>query len=176
MHPPDHTDGDATEKPNELVRDREMSELSNMMEREFKEPSSSEKVNEDDVVMIEDQGVAEGDIPTLDTMSNVEWPNPKMYITCILKDGSSNKVTVFSRQPKISRKWGGWLNVQQYGSEVPGSVNLEDVVGWREIQEPERLDFLSAAEEMSQEVLDAKEREIYNLIENDVFEVVEDKG
>jgi len=50
------------------------------------------------------------------------------------------------------------------------------VTGWRELDQPERAVFLSSIEEMSQEAVDAKEQEMQNLIDNDVFETVEDVG
>ena len=83
------------------------------------------------------------------------------------------KVHVLSRQPKHTSKFRSWLNVRKEGDEKPFSVNWDDVVDWEVLPEPEQLVLFSASEEMSQRVIDAKEKEVENLRDNDVFESVE---
>ena len=53
------------------------------------------------------------------------------------------------------------------GEEEPSSVNWDKVTGWKEFLEPEQTIFLTVSDEPSQEVVDAKEEEIGNVIEND---------
>ena len=92
-------------------------------------------------------------------------------------DGNSVQAKVLSLQPKRNGKNGNWLNVHVSGEDTPTSVNWDDVVEWREIADTEQLVvLLTRDEELSQEVVDAKEKEIVNLIENDVFEEVDDVG
>ena len=81
---------------------------------------------------------------------------------------------VLSQQPKRIGKWGDWLNVQVDGDEKPSSLNLKNVVTWKKLPTPEKVVLLSSAENMSQEVLNAKFKEIGNLMENNVFDVVPD--
>ena len=84
---------------------------------------------------------------------------------------------VLSVQPKRNGKNGNWLNIHVDGEESPSSVNWDDVIEWREIADTEVLVvMLTRDEELSQEVVDAKEKEVVNLIENDVFQEVKDVG
>ena len=54
-------------------------------------------------------------------------------------------------------------------------MNWDEVTDWKEVADDEQLlVMLTEDDELSQEVVDAKEKEILNLIENDVFEDVED--
>ena len=55
------------------------------------------------------------------------------------------------------------------------SINWDEVLWLREI-ESEHILMLSTVKENSQEVLDAKERELNNLKENNVFNLVGDHG
>ena len=113
-------------------------------------------------------------------MSNVDRPKPNMCIRCILKNGTSIRATVLSqrRQPNRKSKFKDWLNVLEEGKTKPISVKWADVIGWRELPENyhEKEIFLSAAEEMEQTVMDAKEREYRNLVDNQTFESVVDTG
>ena len=92
-------------------------------------------------------------------------------------DGNSVQAKELSVQPKRNGKNGNWLNVHVDGEESPSSVNWDDVTEWREIADTEALVvMLTRDEELSQEVVDAMEKEVVNLIENDVFEEVKDVG
>lgn len=63
------------------------------------------------------------------------------------------------------------------GAERPCSINWDDVTEWREVKKTEeQVMFLTGDDELRQEVVDAKEKEVVNLIENDVFEEVKDIG
>ena len=99
-----------------------------------------------------------------------------MFIRYTLTDGSSKNATVLSQQPKRNSKWSNWLNVSVEGSSKASSLNWDDVETWEILSEPEVAVFLTEIEEKSQDVIDAKEKEINNLIENDVFETVTDEG
>ena len=116
--------------------------------------------------------MADGSMP-LDVNNR---PKAKMYIRYALKDGSSGKGKVLSRQPKKNGKWGHWLNIKPDESCNPISLNWKDVMDWQELEEPDKEVYFTASEEMTQEVVDAKDKELQNLMENGVFEAVEDVG
>ena len=61
------------------------------------------------------------------------------------------------------------------GASQNCSVNWDEVLWWREI-ESEQILMLSVIKQDSQEVLDAKERELSSLKESNVFNWVEDHG
>ena len=105
--------------------------------------------------------------------SNRTMPKTNTYVRYGLQDGRSYTARILSTQPKRSGKYGNWLNVQINGKENPSSVNWEEVKEWKQMPYEEKVIFLAEEEEMSQEVVNAKEREIQNLRDNDVFEVVE---
>ena len=53
-------------------------------------------------------------------------------------------------------------------------INWKDIVWWREVGETEQILTLTAIKEQGEDVIAAKEKEIQNLIDNDVFEWVKD--
>ena len=92
-------------------------------------------------------------------------------------DGKPVRAKVLSVQPKRQGKHGNWVNVHVSGEENPCSINWDDISEWREIEETEeQVMFLTGDDELRQDVVDAKEKEVVNLIENDVFEEVKDVG
>ena len=95
-----------------------------------------------------------------------------------LEDGTTEKANVLPAQPKQSAnaKWKGWVNVQIIGKEEPVAVDWSKVEWWREVGNTEQVLTLTAIQEYDAEVIEAKEKEIKNLKEHDVFEVVEDRG
>ena len=108
--------------------------------------------------------------------TNAARPAPNEYIQYSLQDGSNGRATVLSAQPKRSGKWGDWLNVYLDGASEPSSLNWRNVVAWKRLPSPETVVLLSSAGKLSQKVLDAKQKEIDNLKENNVFDVVADHG
>ncbi len=103
-------------------------------------------------------------------------PKTKTTVQYALKNGQITKSHVLSRQPKKDGKHKDWINVQIIGEENPSSVNWNDVVWWREVDDTEEVLVLSDIQEFDQDIIDAKERKLNNLIDNDVFEWVEDEG
>jgi hypothetical protein len=84
---------------------------------------------------------------------------------------------VLSVQPKRKGKNGNRVNIHVNGEERPCSINWDVVTEWREVEKTEaQVMFLTGDDELRQEVVDAKEKEVVNLIENDVFEEVKDIG
>ena len=135
-----------------------------------------------------DEGVTEDVVPSssaVDTRTpsqassmhdNQRRPSAHMYFQYTLKGGASGKATVLSRQPKKTGKSGNWLNVHVEGASEPSSLNWNDISMWKPLPIPEKVVLLSSIQEMSQEVVDAKCKEIRNLVENNVFDAVVDKG
>ena len=103
-------------------------------------------------------------------------PKANMYVSYKLNDGQRYTARILSKQPKRRGKHGDWINVKVDGEECPSSVNWDEVKDWEQLQDQEKIIFFAAEEEMGQEVVDAKEREIQNLRDNDVYEVVEFKN
>ena len=92
-------------------------------------------------------------------------------------DGKLVRAKVLSVQPKRKGKNRNRVNIHVNGAERPCSINWDDVTEWREVKETEeQVMFLTGDDELRQEVVDAKEKEVVNLIENDVFEEVKDIG
>ena len=98
-------------------------------------------------------------------------PRPNTCISFEL-DGKHSKAKVLSSQPKRSGVNKSWVNILIEGQEKPSSVNWDKVTKWKEIESKENVVYLSTAAEMEQAIVDAKEREIQKLKENDTFEEV----
>ena len=103
-------------------------------------------------------------------------PKRNTVIQYCLPDQSITKALVLSTQPKKQGKWKDWVNVKVIGKNEASSVNWKDVIWWREAHQPENVLVLTSIDHYSQEIVDAKEKEYRNLLEHDVFEVVEDDG
>ena len=103
-------------------------------------------------------------------------PNKNTIIQYCLPDQSITKARVLSKQPKKQGKWKDWVNVQVVGKDEASSVNWKDVVWWREASQAEDVLILTSIDHYSQEIVDAKDKEYMNLLEHDVFEVVNDDG
>ena len=106
----------------------------------------------------------------------MKFPKPNDYVKCTLASGENMSMKVLSQQPKRTGTNKHYVNVQVDGAEEPSSVKWTDVMAWETVEEPEHVVLFSATEEMRQAVIDAQEREMNNLRENDVFEWVEDCG
>ena len=55
------------------------------------------------------------------------------------------------------------------------SVDWNDVWSWKEVEKPENV-LVNEVDNWSQEVLDAKNRKVKNLVEHDVYDIVKDHG
>ena len=96
-----------------------------------------------------------------------------MYIKFrLIGQNEWTKARVLSKQPKITGKNKDWFNILQEGDEKPRSVDWKQVSYWEMVICPESVLLVTDQEQMSQEIVDAKEKEFKNIIENDVFERV----
>ena len=89
-----------------------------------------------------------------------EWQHPK----------------ILGVQPKQTEKYGKWVNVHVTGEEEPRSIDWSQVHNWRNVPYPENVVMMTQNKELAQEVVDAKEKEINILIENYVFEGVQNEN
>ena len=87
-------------------------------------------------------------------------------------NGEWQKGKILSYQPKQSGKYRNWINLKASEDTEPKCVNWDDVETWTHIDNEEEI-FLTTTQIKSQEVVDAKAREMKNMIDNDVFEEVE---
>ena len=101
-------------------------------------------------------------------------PKRNTIIQYCLPDQSITKARVLSTQPKKQGKWKDWANVRVVGKDEASSVNWKDIIWWREAHEAEDVLILTSIDHYSQEIVDAKDKEYKNLLEHDVFEVVND--
>lgn len=105
--------------------------------------------------------------------NNSEKPKRNTYVKFKLDNSDVwQEAKVLSRQPKQTGQYRDWLNVHVTGAELPMCVNWDDVESWSNLPCPENVVLMSCDEEMSQEVVDAKQVELTNLIDNHVFESV----
>ena len=79
---------------------------------------------------------------------------------------------VLSYQPKQTGQYRDWLNVLVDGQDAPICVNWDHVIAWSELPYPEHALILTKDQEVSQEVVDAKDVELGNMKRNDVFRAV----
>ena len=107
---------------------------------------------------------------------NAMKPTNGTTIQYALQDGTINKAHVLSSQLNQVGPGKDTVNVQIVGKDVPVTVEWDSVVWWRDIEITEQVLTLSSVEECQQDVMDAKDKEIQNLKENDVFEWVNDDG
>ena len=82
---------------------------------------------------------------------------------------------VLSFQPKKNSVHKNWVNVEEVQGDAI-SVNWKDVEKWCIIPDDENVVLLSKVEELSQAVVDAKQRELQCLQTNQVFEEVDFKN
>ena len=100
-------------------------------------------------------------------------PSRNTYVRYKLESEDDwSKAKVLSIQPKQTGNYRNWLNVHVDGQNEPSSVNWDHVSTWSELPFPEQVLVLTKTQEVSQEVVDAKNKELQKMITNDVFESV----
>ena len=100
-------------------------------------------------------------------------PKPNSFIKIKLDNDSEwVKAKVLSFQPKRTGRNKDWLNVHVVGDEKPQCIDWSRVESWRNALHTEQVALLSEHDKLSQEIIHAKEKEIENLVENKVFQVV----
>ena len=69
-----------------------------------------------------------------------------------------------------------WVNIHIHGEDDPKAVNWAYVAEWKPKISPPRELRLTSEEQMSQPVIDAKNKEYNNLVTNKVFDEVPYEG
>ena len=102
-----------------------------------------------------------------------KFPKKKTVVQYATIDNGIQKAEILSSQPKRTGQYGRWVNVRLLGSDEVTSVDWQKIVWWKTISKSvNQILVLKDIEMYSQEVADAKDVEVQNLIENDVFEMV----
>jgi len=100
---------------------------------------------------------------------------PNSYIA-LKFDGKWARGKVLPCQPKPRSKFKDWVNIHLEGSETACSVNWMNVRDWRVDSEPERVILCADLKESDQIIIDAKNKELKALNDNQVYEEVEFEG
>lgn len=104
-------------------------------------------------------------------------PRRNTVVQYALRDGHTQKAKVMYDQPKKGGENSDWVNVQLVGTDVKYAVDWRQVLWWREDEgQISQVLTVTVSEENRTEIVEAKEREFQNLLENDVFEWVADEG
>ena len=134
--------------------------------------TGSELANVESDVEGNDSGVPSGN-PDETFYDGSVKPSRNTYVKYKLNDEDDWKLAkVLSVQPKQTGQYRDWLNVHVDGQDEPSCVNWDHVNTWSELPFPEQALVLTKAQEVSQEVVDAKNVELQKMISNDVFEAV----
>ena len=115
------------------------------------------------------------EIPIERLKKSDEKPNIKSTVQYDLRNWQITKSHVLSRQPKKDSKYKDWINVQIIGEEKPSSVNWNNVLWWREVENTEEVLVLSDIQECQQDIIKAKDDELPDLIDDNGFEWVKMK-
>ena len=105
-------------------------------------------------------------------------PNPKSMIEYQLQNGQRGQATVLSKQkqPRTTSKFRNWLNIRNVAADKDSSVNWADVLWWKNMESEQVLTTTLVNHLNDEKVISAKEAEMQNLQNNDVYEWVEDYG
>ena len=138
-----------------------------------------QRVDEDSEAMEDISGngvanVASEDVDSGETFnSSSVKPSRNSYVKYKLNDEENwSMAKVLSKQPKQTGQYCDWLNVHVDGQDEPICVNWDDVSAWSELPYPEQALILTKDQEVSQDVVDAKNEELKSMIKNYVFEAV----
>jgi hypothetical protein len=94
------------------------------------------------------------------------------FVKYKLKDSSDWKCArILSSQPKKTGIYSHWINIKTEG-EDPECLNWDNVSEWCNLPYPENFVLLSKEEEYSQEVVDAKHKELQSLKAHKVYKTV----
>ena len=108
-------------------------------------------------------------------MDNTSRPRRKILIEYKLTDGLRGQARVLWQQPKPNSAQKTWVNIREVGTDQDSSLNWDQVLWWRQ-KDSEQVLVLSKIREDDVKISKAKEKEMMNLLENDVFEWVSDHG
>ena len=104
-------------------------------------------------------------------------PKNDSFISIKMYDADEwSDALVLSTQPKRKGVNKHWVNIHIHGEDDPKAVNWAYVAEWKPKISPPRELRLTSEEQMSQPVIDAKNKEYNNLVTNKVFDEVQYEG
>ena len=121
-------------------------------------------------------------VDVADNQSNTITELPKRNSWLRFKlDGSNewSNAKTHMRQPKQSGKYNNWVNVTDTDKNEDLCINWDTVVAWEPTEDPTNVQsdvFVAVDSGRANEIGMAKEKELANLRENDVFQVVPNSG
>ena len=139
--------------------------------------SGNENIDDEDQVDLKQDRVSDSTNmhtvkPNQVTKDSSEWPKVRTYIQ-YQEDDEWKEALVLSKQPKRQGKHNEWLNIHVTGEDLPRSIAWKEVIAWKPIAKSnEAVMILNSDEELAQEVIDAKLKEVENLQNHDVYEEV----
>ena len=169
---------DEKEVNNEIVAESEIDQDLDELESDSSNEDLTEG-NEDQQIggYLEDDGVQARSTTDNDSCyDSTKIPKVKTYISFKKVNEEWHTAKVLSIQPKRKGSYKNWINIHIDGEDKPCSFNWEHVEKWKELPSPDSIFLLTDANEFNQDIVDAKEKELSNLLNNDVYEVVNYSG
>jgi len=170
-------DEENTEDPQEVVDEPENVEENaenienSRLENEINENIMEEELGEEVTSEISDVQAPRTNESAI--CNGEKFPKKRTVVQYATTDNNIQKAEILSSQPKRTGQHGKWVNVRILGSDEATSVDWQTVVWWKTVTETvNQILVLNDVDMHSQEVVDAKEAEVQNLIENDVFQKV----
>ena len=121
--------------------------------------------------------VAEGNNDEVDWRNSNDKPVRKSHVEFQLNN-EMNKGTISFKQPKSSGMYNHWLNVKMENGDEQ-CINWDHVQQWRyiperneELEEEAYVVLLTARQEESEKVVEAKKKELENMKRHNVYELV----
>jgi hypothetical protein len=164
-------DDDAEEESDDDVGDAEVDdEEENADEVGDAEVDDDEEIAEDDAEEREVRDVSEEENQQM--KDGTVRPIRNHFVKYKLKDSSDWKCArILSSQPKKTGIYSHWINIKTDG-EDPECLNWDNVSEWCNLPYPDNFVLLSKEEEYSQEVVDAKHKELQSLKAHKVYKTV----
>ena len=142
-------------------------------EDNLSDSEDSENVNNEGGIETENVNRYDSTVPFNESLRDCSVkPSRNTYVKYKLNNDDWACAKILSKQPKQSGKYRDWLNVHVDGQDDPICVNWDHVSEWCELPYPEQALLLTKDQEMSQDVVDAKNVEVNNMIVNKVFDKV----
>ena len=161
----EHEDDESGEGSDAETEDDDIKDLEEEEEIDSVVPDQKE---EESAEVVPDQNEEE----SAEVNTGAVKPIRNQYVQYKLKNEENwTWAKILSSQSKKTGKYGNWINVKPDGVE-PFCLDWDTVGQWQKLPYPEHFILLTKEEEYSQEVVDAKNKELDKLIENKVYDTV----
>ena len=108
--------------------------------------------------------------------TNDEKPTSGSHISFLESGSDWIEAAVLAQQPKRSGTQKDWVDIDIVGETQPCSMNWCNVEQWKYMPSPETVVLLTLKDEMKQDVIEAKSKELERLEQYGTFEVVPFRG